>query len=467
MNESDGTHDPRGAGSWDGANRSTTPATAAVTRDGAGPLSRLRDVEVRHPTADERAPANVVGGGGGAIDEDAATDGSPPPNASSHIELPAVRLLAAATDGRRAEDEDESLAERLRRLLAAGPLDEVLAAEPADTAEEIVAAARRLAERAYPAGRTTARQSARDIDHAARDAHQRALLAVYQQHMRLPHHGLSVNQFHPLACRVMAALESPWERDMLARASADRDLTSDALPAEPDAFVDWYRAAAFTHPLYEHDLYAFVASEADRATIEWFLRMEAAGEAAFDDLVALGQVGTRGEVKIEMAQNYWDEMGNGKSHKVHTHMFHRLVEGLGITPPAADELPWQVLAGVNVMLWSCIPRRNAFRAQGALGAVELLAPQRCTRLVHGALRVGIDKRTMSYYAAHAIIDVGHAEGWLAHVVRPQVTQVPESRVGIAEGLIVRADASLDYFDWCLATAREGKPSGGRRAASGE
>ena len=60
---------------------------------------------------------------------------------------------------------------------------------------------------------------------------------------------------------------------------------------------------------------------------------------------------------------------------------------------------------------------------------------------------------MLYYGAHAMIDVGHAEGWLAHVVRPQVAELPESRLGIAEGLIVRADASLDYFDWCLTTMR--------------
>jgi hypothetical protein len=101
------------------------------------------------------------------------------------------------------------------------------------------------------------------------------------------------------------------------------------------------------------------------------------------------------------------------------------------------------------MLWSCVPRRNAFRAQGTLGAVELLAPQRCTRLVTGAQRVGIGRKTMSYYSAHAIIDVGHAEGWLDHVVGPQVAAVPAARVGIAEGLIARADASLDYFDYAL------------------
>ena len=89
----------------------------------------------------------------------------------------------------------------------------------------------------------------------------------------------------------------------------------------------------------------------------------------------------------------------------------------------------------------------------ALDRYPRLGPQRCTRLVHAALRVGIEKRTMLYYGAHAIIDVGHAEGWLAHVVRPQVAELPEARVGIAEGMLVRADASLDYFDWALGEMR--------------
>ena len=57
-------------------------------------------------------------------------------------------------------------------------------------------------------------------------------------------------------------------------------------------------------------------------------------------------------------------------------------------------------------------------------------------------------------------------GWLCHaerfsvwiqliqaVVKPQVAAVPEARVGIAEGLLARADASLDYFDHALAGMR--------------
>jgi pyrroloquinoline quinone (PQQ) biosynthesis protein C len=345
-------------------------------------------------------------------------------------------------------------------LLFDGPLDATLAEQP-EVEHEILDRARRVAARAYPAERVSDRSTDRWVDHAARDQLHRGLLACYQMHVRLPHHGMAENQFHPVAMRLMSVLEGAWERDLLARArrSAHRAvgdaLTEAALPADPDAFAEWFKRAAFTHPLYEHPLYAYLAGEATREQLERFLRLEAAGEAAFDDLVALGQVGTRGEVKIEMGRNYWDELGNGKSHAVHTHLFHRLTDALGIEAPEADELPWQVLNGVNVMLWSCIPRRNAFRAQGTLGAVELLAPQRCTRLTTAAERVGIPKKAMIYYAAHAIVDIGHAEGWLDHVLKPQIAQVPAARVGIAEGLMARADASLDYFDYALGLLRGG------------
>jgi hypothetical protein len=365
------------------------------------------------------------------------------------IELPTVALLpeALATENR-----DDDLATLLRSLLDEEDLDAKLESK-IGLEEHLFGLARSLARRAYPAYHTTDRQSALWIDHDARNELHRALLVIYQQHVALPADTSLANQFHPLPCTLLRILERPWEEDMMRRVRASHDVSEKALPVAPDDFAQWFRDTAFNHPLYEHDLYAFIASEATRTQLEWFFQMECAGEAAFDDLVALGQVGTRGEVKMEMASNYWDEMGKGKPHAVHTHLFHKLIESLHLKAPAASDLPWQILAGVNVMLWSCIPRRNAFRAQGTLGAVELLAPQRCTRVVHGALRVGMKKKTVVYYGAHAIIDIGHAEGWLDHVIKPQVALHSPSRVGIAEGLIARADASLDYFDYCLAAAR--------------
>jgi hypothetical protein len=369
------------------------------------------------------------------------------------IELPAVALLPNPVN----DSGGENLASRLRSLLEQEDLDRLLEHE-VGLEESLIHAARTLARRAYPSDQTTDRQTSPWIDHEARGQVHRALLALYQQHVRLPVDSTLENQFHPFAVRMLRELELPWERDVLRRVHANYDLSERALPADAKEFAEWFRSTAFNHPLYEHDLYTFLACESSREQLEWFFRMECAGEAAFDDLVALAQVGTRGEVKMEMASNYWDEMGKGRTHAVHTHLFHKLIDDLSIEAPPASELPWQVLAGVNVMLWSCIPRRNAFRAQGTLGAVELLAPQRCTRVVHGAMRVGLKKKSVVYYGAHAIIDIGHAEGWLDHVVVPQVASFAPSRVGIAEGLIARADASLDYFDFCLANARSITPN---------
>lgn len=365
------------------------------------------------------------------------------------IELPNIPLLSNGSTNSQAR---ETLSAMLKRVLADPDLDRTLEHD-VGLEEGLISDARALARNAYPADRTTGRQSNPWIDHAARDEMHRALLVLYQQHVRLPTDSSLANQFHPFACRLLRELEFPWEKDILRRAHADRTIGLAHLPADPAEFAAWYKTTAFNHPLYEHDLYSFVASEASRKQLEWFFQMECAGEAAFDDLVALAQIGTRGEVKMEMASNYWDEMGKGRVHAVHTHLFHKLIEGLALKSPDASELPWQVLSGVNVMLWSCISRRNAFRAQGTLGAVELLAPQRCTRIVHGALRVGMKKRAVVYYGAHAIIDIGHAEGWLDHVISPQVRAFPDSRLGIAEGLLIRADASLDYFDYCLAAGR--------------
>jgi hypothetical protein len=365
------------------------------------------------------------------------------------IELPAVALV------RRAPSESpptESLADSLAVLLDSADLDARLDGD-VGLEERLIAVARDLGNAAYPADRTTDRRTAPWIDHDTRSEFHRALLVIYKQHVQIAPGGRNAYQFHPFVCRLMRELERPWEAEVLRRVQRESAIAAGDLPSDGKEFARWYQLAAFNHPLYEHELYTFLASEATRSQLEWFLRMECAGEAAFDDLVALAQVGTRGEVKMEMASNYWDEMGRGRHQAVHTHLFHQLIDDLGIAAPDASELPWEVLSGINLMIWSCIHRRNVFRAQGVLGAVELLAPQRCTRVVHGATRLGIRKKTVVYYGAHAIIDVGHAEGWLSHVIEAQVREFPESRVGIAEGLLARADASLDYFDYCLMAGR--------------
>jgi hypothetical protein len=62
--------------------------------------------------------------------------------------------------------------------------------------------------------------------------------------------------------------------------------------------------------------------------LKLYLTQEAAGEAGFDDLVALTQVRLPDRPKMELARNYWDEMGRGNPKGMHGPMLHYVVEAL-------------------------------------------------------------------------------------------------------------------------------------------
>ena len=64
--------------------------------------------------------------------------------------------------------------------------------------------------------------------------------------------------------------------------------------------------------------------------MKWFLEQEVSGEAGFDDLVALTQIKMPQTPKLEMARNYWDEMGRGNAQGMHGPMLTRLAAYFGV-----------------------------------------------------------------------------------------------------------------------------------------
>lgn len=45
-------------------------------------------------------------------------------------------------------------------------------------------------------------------------------------------------------------------------------------------------------------------------------------DGKFDDLIALAQLGIQDpKMKLALARNYWDEMGNGNPEDIHTTLF--------------------------------------------------------------------------------------------------------------------------------------------------
>lgn len=224
-----------------------------------------------------------------------------------------------------------------------------------------------------------------------------------------------------------------------------RALTLDGVPTDVDAFVEWFQRLESVGPGQGDPLFPWLAEHATRDQMRWFLRQELAGEAGFDDLVALSQVKIPAVAKLEMARNYWDEMGRGSEVAMHGPMLGRLEDELALDQVPGEPI-WESLALSNLMIALASHRHLAYHSIGALGAIELTAPGRCSLVNAGLVRLGIGGHARKYYAVHATIDVKHSLAWNREVLRPLVAQEPARARALAEGALLRLHAGARCFE---------------------
>lgn len=214
-------------------------------------------------------------------------------------------------------------------------------------------------------------------------------------------------------------------------------------PTGADEFVAWFAALRQNGPGQHDPLFPYLEHEASLDELRWFLRQEVAGEAGFDDLVALTQLRMPEQAKLELARNYWDEMGRGNASAMHGPMLARLADALELdrsVEPVAE-----ATALGNLMAGLAFNRRYAFHAVGALGVIELTAPDRTHCVNLGLKRLGIHARHRQYYALHSTLDIAHSRTWNREVIGPLVAEDPSRAVAIAEGALMRLRAGERCF----------------------
>jgi len=194
-------------------------------------------------------------------------------------------------------------------------------------------------------------------------------------------------------------------------------------PSDADDFVRWFKALEQHGPGQNDPLFVWLAEQATLPQMRWFLTQEIAGEAGFDDLAALTQVGMPVSTKLEIARNYWDEMGRGNRKGMHGPMLEKLSHYLGLAPNIEDTVT-ESLALANTMMGLAANRRYAYHSVGALGAIEQTAPSRAALVARGLKRLGIAAENRHYFDLHAVLDVKHAEAWNAEAIHPLVAADP-------------------------------------------
>lgn len=230
----------------------------------------------------------------------------------------------------------------------------------------------------------------------------------------------------------MLALEGGWIEAFRAEV---KEACAD-VPADPEGFVAWFEALKAAGPGQHDPLFDWLAIDATLEEMRWFLRQEAAGEAGFDDMVALAQIKLPDEAKLELARNYWDEMGRGAMGGMHGPMLGKTVEGLQLNP-MIDETLWQSLALANTLTAFATTRRYAYHAVGALGVVELTAPTRVSKVAAGLKRLQVEPYIRKYFDLHALLDVKHSEDWNENALKPLVRDNPGCARYLAEGAMMR------------------------------
>jgi hypothetical protein len=217
------------------------------------------------------------------------------------------------------------------------------------------------------------------------------------------------------------------------------------IPTDADSFVDWFTALRDVGPGQGDHLFPWLADHATKDQLHWFLSQEVAGEAGFDDLVALSQLKMPVRPKLEMARNYWDEMGRGDPKGMHGPMLTRLANYLSIDAQIETTVAESLALG-NLMMALACNRRYGFHSVGALGVIELTAPTRAFFVSKALDRLGVPKKQSHYFSLHAILDVKHAEAWNREVIWPLVNEDGRRARAIAEGAFMRL--------WCGARCFE-------------
>jgi len=275
---------------------------------------------------------------------------------------------------------------------------------------------------------------------------------------------------HPVVARVQWALERSWLAELAEEAVPD----GLALPtgaavgaavgagSTVDAVVAALRALAARDRL--PPVYRWAARDASWAGLVAFLALEGGPDAGFDDLVAACQVGLRGRPKLELASNYWDEMGGGDLASVHTTLHEDLAAAIDLPLLAREDQPTEALE--RAALGGLLATNHWLQPEmlGALGLIELQAGPRCRLVLQAFDRLGAPAGARPFYEVHAEVDPRHGRDWVDIAIVGVLAEHPEWAPRIVAGAWWRSLLNRRFFEVAHDLVRSGEQAPAAAAA---
>jgi hypothetical protein len=253
-------------------------------------------------------------------------------------------------------------------------------------------------------------------------------------------------QHHPAIAALKQTCESAWLGELEALC-----LPSDLADAEPVAAMRTLAARDRLPAIYK-----WLARDATWPEVVHFLALEGGPDANFDDLVAACQVGLTGPAKMELATNYWDEMGDGSPDAVHTTLHDQLAAAIDLPRIALAAQPVPALARSAFGGLLATNRWLQPEMLGALGLIELQAGPRCRLVLQAFERCGAPAAAYPFYEVHAEVDPRHGKDWLHNAIAPIVRTHPEWGERIVRGALWRNAVNAAFLDEAAAMLVESR-----------
>jgi hypothetical protein len=220
------------------------------------------------------------------------------------------------------------------------------------------------------------------------------------------------------------------------------------LPASPEEFEKWYFRLFRQHRDEVSGFFDFLANEASLSGLAFYIGMEEQVDGRFDDVIALAQLGMAGDMKLALAENYWDEMGLGKEAEMHTVLFRNsasFLRGALCGADMASLVPAAALKNGNLLMMYALRRSYSARLLGSLAILEHTAPYRFQKTVTGLERVGVPESVIHYHRLHIEVDANHGRQLFNRVLMPLVTENPTALHEICKGCLIRYQVAADYY----------------------
>ncbi|AIR89857.1 hypothetical protein LK03_11400 [Pseudomonas cremoricolorata] len=220
------------------------------------------------------------------------------------------------------------------------------------------------------------------------------------------------------------------------------------LPSTAAEFLIWYQTLHQEHRREVAPFFEYLAERSSLAELNFYIAMEEQVDGRFDDVIALAQLGMSGDMKMALAENFWDEMGLGQLNEMHTLLFKdsaQRLQAFSALPETVVEAPFEALKNGNILLMYALRRQYHPRLLGALTILEHTAPYRFSRTVKAMRRLGVPEQAIYYHHMHVKIDANHGKQLLNRVIVPLIEASPAALEEICRGCLIRYNIAADYY----------------------